>query len=302
MDPAFDPIPLLLAIALALVVGPVLLAIRLTVWTVRSSDGLRTLESWAEHHDVRLTSTTSELVQWYLTTSKVLRTLGAVAGGALPSLAVWSLGLAGRASSSIGIGVVAGYLIGAVYAEVALVRRGDPTLRRASLVRRQLGDYLRPSLLAAQRGLGAFGALAVAVTAAVPVPSIGQPLGHPLPTGERSFVVALAVAMVGSAIALEVVERWLVSCPQPFDLPAHVAADDAIRATSLHAVACAGVAALLLGTGVVCLWLAGSDIHILRLTMWVPGMLAWPLALFTFLPIARRPRRVPRRRPQAATA
>jgi hypothetical protein len=67
--------------------------------------------------------------------------------------------------------------------------------------------------------------------------------------GEAPVAFAAAVVVLGAG--LEAIERWLVRRPQPFTDPELVAADDAIRAQSIHAVAGAGLALLLLaGCGV----------------------------------------------------
>jgi sugar phosphate permease len=42
------------------------------------------------------------------------------------------------------------------------------------------------------------------------------------------------------------------------------------------------------------MWLAGSDVQVLRSTMWVPGVLAWLVALWCCARSSHRPWRVVR--------
>ena len=80
-----------------------------------------------------------------------------------------------------------------------------------------------------------------------------------------------ALLAVGFGAGLEAIERWLVRRPQPYTSPSLVAADDAIRAQSIHAVAGAGLALLLLFCGGVALALQGSDVAWLQVAMVVPA-------------------------------
>ena len=246
------------------------------------------VDVWAERHGLRLTPGNREMAVWYLRTAARLRTVGVVAGLFLPPLAVWSLGLSAQVVFPYWTWVFLGYLTGAVYAEVSLVRRGDPAHRVAGLEPRALGAYLHPRLLGAQRVAGGVALALAAAIAVVPnqVPS-SQALG-------RGPAVALTLAAAVLAVGLEVVERWLVTRPQPFDASDVIAADDAIRSTSLHSVAGSGLAVVLLGIGTACVWLAGSDVQVLRWTMWAPGLSAWVVALWSCARSAHRPWRVVR--------
>ena len=246
------------------------------------------VDAWAERHGLRLTPDNLAMVAWYLRTAAGLRTVGVVAGLVLPPLAVWSLGSPARVAFPYWTWVFLGYLAGAIYAEISLVRRGDPARPVAALHRRALSNYLHPALLRAQR---AAGGVALVIAAAIAVVPNGA---TPAPSPGRSPAVALTLAAAIFAVALEVVERWLVTRPQPFDAPDLVAADDAIRSTSLHCVAGSGLAVVLLGIGTGCIWLAGSDVQVLRWTMWVPGVLAWFVALWSCARWSHRPWRVVR--------
>jgi hypothetical protein len=109
------------------------------------------------------------------------------------------------------------------------------------------------------------------------------------------YLVGGAVFFAAFTVGLEALERWLVRRPQPFTSPALVAADDAIRAQSLHALAGSGVALLLLGCSGVFAVLAGSDIALLRATMWLPALVAFVLSISACLDISHQPWRVRRR-------
>ena len=105
--------------------------------------------------------------------------------------------------------------------------------------------------------------------------------------------------MLASGAGLEAIERWLVRRPQPFTSPPLVAADDAIRAQSIHALAGAGLALQLLFCSGVALGLQASDVHALQVTMVVPAVaLPRPLDL-PCRNVGERPWRV--RRPAAVS-
>jgi hypothetical protein len=228
---------------------------------------------WARAHALDLTSENAPMVQWYLRTARVLRAWGAVAGLVLPTLITLALGgpfrLAGFGQSSSQPGdiiyIFLGYLVGALYAEISLVRPRDPSRRSATLVPRELDDYLSPRLRWLQRGL------ALAAVAGI----IGIRLA-PYDEKVRHFswvgVVVGAAVVLGFAFALERLERWLIRRPQPFTSPSLLAADDAIRAQSVHSLAGSGLAVLCLLCSSAAVALAVSDVSILRWTMWVPGV------------------------------
>jgi len=243
--------------------------------------GDASVERWADGHGLALTSANRPLVIGYLRNARVLRTWGAVAGALLPSLIelAWSgrlqvLGFgADGESAPLSFGtILVGYLIGALGAELSLVRPVARGRRMASLERRELGHYLPRRVILAQRAAtaaGALGALAIGL-----VPYAGS-VSAPSPA--QCAIGALAVIVFGTG--LEAIERWLVRRPQPFTNPQLVAADDAIRAHSIHALAGAALGLLLLCTGVA-LVLQASDVQLLRATMALPAAACLLLALF----------------------
>ena len=259
------------------------------------------LAEWAQAHGVELTPESRQMVARYLRKSRVLRTWGALAGLFVPSLVELALngrvqllgfGTDGSAAPYAGpIGAFVGYLVGSLYAEVSLARPVDQARRSASLVPRELADYLPRRLLRAQRALGIAAVLGVLVLGLVPY--------DPREAAEPEWLSLLTGAAVFAAFAvgLEALERWLVRRPQPFTSPSLVAADDAIRAQSVHSLAGSGLALLLVLCSGICVGLAASDVDLLRWTMWLPALGALFLSIRACLEIGHRGWRV--RRPIA---
>jgi hypothetical protein len=94
-----------------------------------------------------------------------------------------------------------------------------------------------------------------------------------------SALLVFAAVIVASAAGLERLELWIVRRAQPFVSEPLLAADDAIRAQSVHSLAGAGVAFLFFACALVAFGLAMSDVAVLRRTMWVPGVVALLFAL-----------------------
>ena len=84
--------------------------------------------------------------------------------------------------------------------------------------------------------------------------------------------------MAAFTAVLELLERWLVRRAQPFTSAALVAADDAIRAQSVHSLAGSGIALLLFTCSGLALALTQA-VDALRLTMWFPAAVAFGLGL-----------------------
>jgi hypothetical protein len=288
--------PLILAVLLALVVPVVL---------VRAHAAIdeRLLSEWARTHGVDLTPENRPVVARHLRRSRVFRTWGTVAGLLLPSLVELALtgrvqvvgfGTDGTAAPFAGpIGAFVGYLVGALCAEASLARRVHPARRSASLVPRELADYLPRRLLRAQRALGAAAAPGILLLGLVPY---GRPAEEP-----GWLALCTGAALVAAfTVGLEALERWVVRRPQPFTSPSLVAADDAIRAQSVHALAGSGLALLLIACSGVFVGLAASEVAVLRSTMWLPAVVTLLLSIRACLDIGQRAWRV--RRPIAGPA
>jgi len=230
--------------------------------------------------------------------ARVLRTWGALCGLFLPSLVelavsgrvqLLGFGMDGAAAPYTGpIGAFIGYLLGALYAEVSLARPHDPARRSASLVPRELADYLPRRLLRFQRALGVVVVLGVLALGLLPYDprEAAQP--------EWLGLLAAAAAFAAFGAGLEAVERWLVRRPQPFTSQSIVAADDAIRAQSVQSLAGSGLAFLLLVCSGIFVVLAASDVGVLRWTMWLPALVALLLSVRVCLDIGQLTWRVRR--------
>lgn len=262
-----------------LLVGMVLLAVVVLrrAYAAANEAGLR---DWAEIHSLELTAESRPMVAWYLRTARVLRAWGAVAGLLLPTLIegalggplrVLGLGSDGSGSPGAVVFILLGYLVGAFYAEIALRRRGGSGPRSASLVPRDLGDYLPSQVLWLQRGLGTAALLGVGLMGLVSLFEWGpgtERLSYPtLPV-----VLGFAGLVVAFIAGLEWVQRWLVQRPQPFVEPALVAADDAIRSQSVHSLAGSGIAVLLLQCGFLLIGLGAYAGPALAWILGIPGL------------------------------
>jgi hypothetical protein len=242
---------------------------------------LMRVERWAHARGVELTSESRPVLTTYLRSARLYRTWGGVAGAVLPSVIeyvasgrvqVLGFGTDGQ-SAPLGFGTIfVGYLAGALAAEIAQVRPLAATRRAASLARRDLRQYLPRSTVVAQRGTAVAAGAGILAIAAVPYDAAVSNPG----TAE---LAAGAAALIAFAGGLEWIERWLVRRPQPYTTPALVAADDAIRAQSIRAVAGAGLALLLLACCGVALALQGSQESVLQASMPVPAGASLILAL-----------------------
>jgi hypothetical protein len=244
------------------------------------------VESWARVHGLALTPGNTPMVAWYLRTASTLRTLGVVAGLFLPGLVVLVWDLRGPSVGAWQL-VFVGYLLGALYAEIALVR---PRGGRALLVPRRLRDYLPRRVLHVQRAMAAV-LLLGAPTAAL--------LVDPGPNGPDRAALLAATITGGAVAGLEVLQRWIIRRPQPLWTPPLVSADDAIRSQSVHSIAGSGIALGMVALTLITGYLAGSEVTILRQVFTVPTLLIPFAAIFVCLHYGHRRWRVTRfdRRP-----
>ena len=259
--------PLVLALVLVVVISWEL------VRAYRFDD--RIAERWAGDHGLELTEESRPLVRRHLRRSRLWRTWGGVLGATLPTLIdyvlngrvqVLGFGTDGQ-SAPLGFGsIFVGYLLGGLGAELSFARPIASGRRAASVVPRELTAYLPHRLVVAQRALAALAALGVLAIGLVPYPDTA--------TDPGTLALGLgAVGVLGFAAGLEALERWLVRRPQPFTDPALVAADDALRAQSVRAMAGAGLSLLLLLCCGAALGLQASDVDALNTLMIAPAVL-----------------------------
>jgi hypothetical protein len=261
------------------------------------------VEAWAHDHGLDLTESNRPVVARYLRRAQVARTWGGIAGVIVPSVIdlvfngrvqVLGFGTDGT-NAPLGFGTIfIGYLLGALYAEVMQPRPVAGAARKASLAPRELDAYLSRRVILAQRALTAVVALGLLAIGVVPVPASFS-------TPSFASLALAAAVVVAFGAALEAIERWLVRRPQPFTSRSLVATDDAIRAQSIHSLAGAGVALLLLGCSGVALGLQASEVEVLHVTMLLPAAVCVVLALFVWRGIGERPWRVRRPAPPAST-
>ena len=256
------------------------------------------LVQWAQARSLELTPENRPVVARYLRRARVLPICGALVAVVLPTLVelilhgdLVILGFHSDGSGAPYAGpfeAYIGYLLGALCAEVSLARPRDPARRSASLVPRDLDSYLPRRLLLAQRALGVAVVLGVIVTGLLPYPS---------PASDPTWsALAAGAAFFGAfAVGLEVLERWIVRRPQPFTTPSLVAADDAIRAQSVHALAGSGLALLLVALSGVFAVLTASDVDLLTWAMWLPAIAAFVLSVRACRDIGQQPWHVRRR-------
>jgi len=254
------------------------------------------LAGWARAHGLELTADNRPLFARYLRRARLLRSWGVVAGLLLPTIVELAvsgrfevLGFARDQSAPLQgpMTIFIGYLAGALCAELSMARRVESAERSASLIPRTLEDYLPRRLMYAQRALGL--AVIVGVFALGVVPhehQVAAPTWLALLTG--------AGLCAGFVVALEALERWVVRRPQPYTTSTRLAADDAIRAQSVHALAGSGLALLLMALCGVATALAASGVPVLRWTMWPLAAIAFVLSIRACQDVAHRPWRVRR--------
>jgi hypothetical protein len=115
-----------------------------------------------------------------------------------------------------------------------------PDLRAAALVPRRLGDYLPTWLLRTTRLVALAAATAGVALVLLPIRS-GQGW-----TDDPVAALGTGLTAVLVAGATELLARWLVGRRQPVTQGFRLALDDALRSTSVHATAAAGLALVLL--------------------------------------------------------
>ena len=133
--------------------------------------------------------------------------------------------------------MLVGYLLGALGAEL-VIHRGRVTGSMAVMQPRRLVDYLSVPLITAQRALGAL-ALAMILPNA-----LFQP-GSSFDLPGVGTLASFGLGGASTAVIVEMIERRIVARRQSLANLTDVEVDDAIRSTSIHVVAGAGLALLI---------------------------------------------------------
>jgi hypothetical protein len=225
---------------------------------------------WASSAGLALTAESRRVVRRYLTWSRRSRRAGGLAGFVLTNL---YLGITDSSFTAFPFPqILAGYVLGAILAEV-VVNRPRRHSGVALLVARRLDDYLPGYVLVLQRGLAAVAVGLLGAFALSPFPDLSPAPTNVDPHTLAGFAVPAAFA-VGTAVVIEALQRLIVARRQPITGQDDLAVDDAIRSSSLHVLAGAGLAMLLFAVAVEVGVLAGFA----EASEW-PMPLAWiPLA------------------------
>ena len=244
-----------------LIIG-LLALVGVAAWLV-FRDGRRDSEvdDWARRHGLELTPSSRPWIDEYLMVGRNLRQVGGLGGLILAMSVTAATGLDLRVSGLVW--VLLGYLVGSLWAELALTRLPLGTRRAASLLTRRLGDYLptrmRVTQVVAPVLAVALGALATVAyrwhrdweLSRLTSDGSGLVVSSPHLTDELLHSGARIAAVMAPAIMLVVwlAQRYLIGRPQPMVEPSLVAADDALRSSSTHLLGASGLAAVWLLIG-----------------------------------------------------
>lgn len=193
----------------------------------------RRLERFAQRQRLTVTPDNGGPIIGYLTTTRRWRTAGVLAGWVVAE-ATAPLRRGEISTGTDWIMIAVGWFLGAVIAEVRVEHLRHGRIRAASLRPRPPGRYVRPLAWAL---VPAAAVLALTVAAAT---AAAGTLGWARPDGVWAAIWVVAALMV--AVAVRAIQYAVLRRPQPRAAPDLLAADDAIRARSLHVLSCAGAA------------------------------------------------------------
>jgi hypothetical protein len=207
----------------------------------------RALIRWAARYGLHLSDGNRSVISSYLQRTRSLQLGGAGVGWIATGFFVTGVG---QFVPLFGIPLmmaIAGYLLGAVIAEAIFLREfAAPTgVRSAALTPRGLVDYMPRLTVWALRGLPAL-LVVLAVLYALTPKHAETPSDVSAP-----FVLAASALLVVVAFTVDRLLQAIVARPQPAINAELMAADDAIRASSIHALSGAGVGLVLVGIGAV---------------------------------------------------
>lgn len=247
---------------------------------------------WAERLGLDLSPRATPPVQAYLDRARRGRLVGAVAGLLTPMVGNAVLGEPLPPPLDFGLlDALVGYSLGALLAEASVGRPRAGERPAASLLPREVRDYLAPWRLRLLRG-GAVAALTL--VALVPVLYAGEESADVPPAP----VIATTVVVLWAAV--EAALRGVVRRRRGTVEPDLVAADDAIRSSSLHALAAAGASLQLLIASVHLMVVGAADaltpelgtaVQAVAVAVFVGAQAVW--AVFTRPPSVPARRRVP---------
>jgi len=192
---------------------------------------------WANSAGVELTDASRPVVRRYLAWSRRSRTAGGLTGFLAPLFyARVTTGESDPGSWSLTLMLV-GYLLGAIFAESV----GSRSWRRLGTELaggQRLNDYLPTYVLVLQRGLALLiGLLVVAYALLEP----HTQLSVPPPT----LIATFGLAGICLAALVEGMQRRIIARRNPVTSPSDPPVEDALKSSSVHVLAGAGVALLL---------------------------------------------------------
>lgn len=207
--------------------------------------------TWAESYRLRLTHGNVALVRGYVRLAITVRVVGGVAGAYLGYLTDRAFGVDSSAGAGFWTWVVGGWLIGALWAQrqVAAPTAGTGV---ASLTPRRLSDYLPGGLRWAPLAATLF---IVASTIAIRVTFEPDVVGLSTPSTATLVIGLTTCALVTGLVRLT--EAHIIGQRQAPSAADVLAADEAIRTSTVHQVAGAGTA--MICTMGISLWFAMSD-------------------------------------------
>ncbi|HRW36965.1 MAG: hypothetical protein KDB04_04155 [Acidimicrobiales bacterium] len=239
----------------ASVAATLLTILAIVGWATRRVDDPATIERWARHRGVAITEHNRWLVRWYVPLAGTLRVVGAVSGAVVGSLADRALGMSTSVGAGFWMWVVVGWVSGGWWA-AEQVARWLPSGGGALLVPRATADYA-PGAARWGPAVGAVAVAAVTVAGAL----VTQPSGWTAIAG----IVAVVAPLAERRAARRTIDRR-----QPAVHPDLLAADDAIRSTTVHLLGAGTTAGLLLAAAA--LWSTTiADHHQLPF-----GLRGWP--------------------------
>lgn len=248
----------------AIIALTVLVPLAVVLTVVRSGRKRRAV--WADDRALSGSPEAAALVDDYLARRKRLRWISALVALVVVNLVAWLVTDEPRVRVDL-VPIMGTYVLGTVLAELTLTRpRGERPV--ASLSERTLDQYLA---LGWSRALRVASVVAAAGWLSL-VPLVdeqGRVVAVPSPQSALAFT---ALALVVTAAA-EAVTRVIVRRPQPGASPAVLAADDAIRSDSVHAItgAALGFAVMWIG-GPLMVWTDSAGPGIV---LTLVGLLAW---------------------------